>query len=422
MKRKLFTLCMTALLMILMISAAAADSITLNGKTVPAETIQICAPVSGRTEQVLAETGRQIQAEDILYTMKTNRIYADRDGTVAGIFGQPGDDAETVAARYGAVLYLEENPAYTVNASTSNAYNSLKTKRVHTGETIWVISRTNTARTGKGRITSVSGTSYTAEITEGEFLAGESVDLYRNETHDYEQKIGRGTVSCADPAAVTATGAIVKITVKDGDEVRRGDLLLETLDGTYDAYAMQGTEIPAGRTGVVGSILAEAGASVEKGSVVAEIYPLDRMRVEASIPEDYCNQVKEGEPVTIELVTDLSKSYPGTIVMISSVASEGEEEVSYRVVAEFVPDEAVRFGMSALITAGQEDNPEIREEQAEKTEAAETVPAEESSSGKRERRERPEGMPERDRPGERTENEPETEVETDEGKPGETQE
>ena len=229
--KKRFLICAAAVLcLFLLICTATADSITLNGKTIPAETIQISAPVSGTAEKVSVEAGQKIQAEDTLYTMKTTKIYADRDGTVAGVFGQPGDDAETVGTRYGAILYLEESPAYTVSASTSNAYNSLEAKHVHTGETVFVVSRTNTARTGKGIVTAVSGTSYTVEITEGVFLSSESVELFRNEEYDYDQKIGRGTISRTDPTAVTAAGAIVKIAVKNGDEVKRGDLLLETLD------------------------------------------------------------------------------------------------------------------------------------------------------------------------------------------------
>ncbi len=404
MMKKQFITCLTvAFCLVLMMSAACADSITLSGKMIPAETIQIYAAVSGTVESVCVEAGLKTGAEDTLYTMKTTKIYADHDGTVSGIFGQPGDDAETVATRYGAVMYLEETPAYTVSASTSNAYNSLETKQVHTGETVYAVSRSNSSRCGKGVITAISGSSYNVEIMEGVFLSGESVALFRNEEYDYEQKIGNGTVTLSDPVAVTGTGAIVRIAVEDGTEVKRGDLLMETLDGTYDAYAMTGTAITAGQTGVIGSINVQAGSAVEKGAVVAEIYPMDRMRVEANIPEDYCNMIHEGDPVTIELATDINRHYSGTVVMISAIATEDEEEVTYRIVAEFVPDEAVRFGMSALITAGEEDEPARQEEPAGEPEEPTSEPEETKESEKKEHRERPEGLPERNGEGERPE-------------------
>ena len=51
--KKRSLICLAAVLcMVLAISCAGADSITLNGKTIPAETIQIYAPVSGTTESV----------------------------------------------------------------------------------------------------------------------------------------------------------------------------------------------------------------------------------------------------------------------------------------------------------------------------------------------------------------------------------
>ena len=75
--------------------------------------------------------------------------------------------------------------------------------------------------------------------------------------------------------------------------------LLETLDGTYDGYVMPGTEISAGQDGVIGSISVSAGNSAEKGSVAAEIYPMDRMRVEATVPEAYVGKIQEGDEVTI---------------------------------------------------------------------------------------------------------------------------
>ena len=401
MKKCLICCLAIALCGILAVPAGSAESITLNGKTIPAAALPVYAPVSGTAETVCAEEGRVIRADETLYTLKTEKIYADRDGTVAGIFGGPGDDAETVSADYGAVMYLEEPNGFTISASTASAYNSLEAKHVHTGETVWTVSRTSGTRKGKGIITSVSGTGYTVKTTEGTFMNGESVDIYRTETLDYDQKIGRGNVSRNNPAAVTATGAIVRIAREDGTEVKRGDLLLETLAGTFDAYSMPGTEVAAGQDGVIAGISVQAGAAVEKGSQVAEIWPLDRMRAEAFIPEESVGMIRAGDPVVIELASDSRITYSGTVVLVSSLATETEESVTYRVVAEFVPDESVRFGMNVLITAGEEE--EETEEPAENKEAADEAEApaaeekEPSGSGRRERRERPEGTPERNR-------------------------
>ena len=404
--KKRFMICLAVLCAVVMTSFACADSITLNGTMIPAETSVVYAPVSGTADSVGMEAGQKVGAGDILYTMKTQKVYADRDGKVSGIFAQPGDDAETVATQYGAVLYIEDDAAYTVSGTTAKAYNSMETKIVHPGETVYAVSPSNNSRSGKGFISAVSGTGYTIEITEGTFLNSESVAVFRTEDYAYETLLGYGTVSRKDPVAVTATGAIVKIAVEDGAEVKRGDLLMETLDGTYDAWGENSTEIRTEIDGVIGSISVQAGGNIEKGSVAAEIYPTNRMRVEAAIPEDYVNMVSEGDPVTIELTADINRHYEGTVVMVSAIAGETNEEsgVTYRIVAEFTPDEAVRFGMSALLTAGKED--EQQETQEENPEQAEDGESEEKTgdeSSEKKHRERPEGMPEWNGEGERPE-------------------
>ncbi len=403
MKKRMLTFLAAMLFAATAAYCASADSITLSGTVIPAETVPVFAPVSGTAESISAETGQAVQAEDTLYTMKTTKVYADRDGKVSGIFGQPGDDAAAVSERYGAVLYLEETPAYTVSASTSGAYNSMDTKYVHPGEYVYVISRNSADRYGEGVITTVSGTSYSVEIRKGVFLTGETVEVFRDPAYDYHLRIGKGTVTHSDPAAVTAAGGIVRIAVEDGAEVKRGDLLLETVDGTFDAYEMTGTEICAGQSGVIGSISVQAGNSVEKGSVAAEIYPLDRMRVEAGIPEEYCSQIRAGDPVTVELETDTSRRFSGNVVLVSSIATEttGEEEteISYRIVAEFIPDETVRFGMRVLILAGEEAETEQAEEiRGQEEESRGQRGQEEEAEGQEEEPSGEEGEKERERP------------------------
>ena len=416
--KKGFAACLAIAFSLLLVFGAFAESITLTGKVIPADTVQIYAPVSGTVENVAAEAGQRVQPAGTLYTMKTTKVYAENDGRVAGIFGRPGDDAETVSAEYGAVMYLEGTVLFTVNASTDNAFAAADTKFVHTGETVWLVCRSNSGRKGTGIITGISSNSYTIQVTESNFLHGDTVDVFRDEANSANLKLGRGSVSRTSPIAVNATGGIVRIAVEDGSEVKRGDLLLETLDGTYDGYVMPGTEICAGWDGVLGSISVSAGNSVEKGSVAAEIYPMDRMRVEATVSEAYVGQIQEGDEVMIEMDIDSGKIYPGRVVLISAVAvaSENQQseedtgEVNYRIVAEFVPDEAVRFGMTALMTAGQEDETEqeaVSEEETAKEETAEETLEDEQKSRRPEGKNRPERpaageqaeMPEESDPG-----------------------
>lgn len=418
--KKILTATLAVLVcMALLLSAALADSLSLSGTVTAGETAPVYAPIGGTVGEVKVVEGQQVKAGDVLYSMKTEKVYAEEDGTVTGIFGQPGDSASTVAERYGAVLYLEGNSAFSVSASTENAYNSTETKFVHVGETVYLLCRSSSARNGIGIITAVSGTSYTVQVDSGTFIPGDSVDVYRDEKYTAAQKIGRGTVSRVDPTAVSASGSIVRIAVADGAQVKRGDLLLETLDGSFDGLYMSGTEIAAEKAGVVGSLGVSRGGSVQKDSIAAEIYLLDSMKVEAYVPEDSRNLIHEGDIVTIELEADESKTYQGTVTLVSSVAegsstgsstgsvsavggssagsSSGSSEVTYRVLVDFVPDEAVKVGMSVVIsTANDEEQEEteepVKEENAEDASSGEN--AKDSKEDKKSRPERPEGMPE----------------------------
>ena len=346
-------LCLLACLCLIS-TAALADSVSMTGTVVPGASVEVYAPIGGTVLSVPVKTGQTVKAGDVLFTLKTNPVYAEQDGTVTGVFGVPGDSAETVASRYGAVLYIESDRTYTVSASTSSAYNTVETRLVHIGETVYLQCRSSTSRTGEGIITSAEGNSFQIEVRSGSFIPGDSVDIFRNSAFTSSSRIGRGSVSRVNPIAVTGTGAIVRIAVKDGDPVKRGDLLLETLNGTFDGLVMTGTDITAPADGVLGEVNVTAGYDVAKNSLSAVIYPLSGMQAEASVPEDSRNLLHTGDPVTIELSADESVTCPGTIALISSVAEGTDGEVTYRVLADFTPTESVRFGMSVIVSTPED--------------------------------------------------------------------
>ncbi len=346
--------------MMLVMGAAQAETLSLNGTVEAGVTVPVYAPIGGTVENVLVETGMHVSAGETLFSYRTEKTYASGDGTVTGVFAKAGDDAETVTEMYGADLYIEGTALYTVSASTNKAYSSIETTIVHTGETVYVICRTDASRKGTGIITAIDGTSYTVLVTEGNFIPGDSVTVYRDESYTEKQRLGRGSVSRVSPTAVSGTGAIVSIAVKDGDQVKRGDLLMETLSGTFEGYEMTGTNVTAAEEGVIVSVSAEVGGTVEKGGVVAQIAPISGMRVEAAVTADDRQSLKAGDKVTIELESDDSKTYEGTVRYITEMPEEDTEEVTYKAIIDFTPDEDVFFGMAVVVTAG-EDKPAANE-------------------------------------------------------------
>ncbi len=348
--------CVAAILLVILLAAGAAcaDTLSLNGTVEAGVTVPVYAPIGGTVDEVSVEKGMHVSAGETLFSYRTEKTYASGDGTVTGVFAKAGDDAEIVAEQYGADLYIEGTTIYSVSASTSKAYSSAETTIVHTGETVYLVCRTDAKRYGTGIITTVDGTSYTVLVTEGNFIIGDSVTVFRDSAYSEKQRLGRGSIARVNPTAVTGTGAVVSVAVKDGDEVKRGDLLMETLSGTFEGYEMTGTSVTAAEEGVIVSTSADAGTTVTKGDIVIQIAPVSGMRVEAAITADDRQALKAGDKVIIELEADESISYEGTVRYITEMPEEDTEETTYKAVIDFTPDENVYFGMPVVVTTPEQ--------------------------------------------------------------------
>ena len=358
MNKLLRTIIAMALACTMLCGVALADSISLNGTVTAAETCEVYAPIGGGVANVAVEPGQLVAAGDVIAELRTNKYYAEHDGVISGIFAAEGDSADAISARYGAVMYIE-GASYTISATIDEAYNDAATRFVHTGEAVYLKCRTDAAHTGTGIITAINGNSYTVEVTSGEFLPDEIVGIFRSESYSNSERIGRGNAVRKNPTAVTGNGGIVSIAVEDGATVTRGQLLFETLDGSFDGLVSTGTQITANAAGVVSSVNAQQGGSVQKNSVVAVIWPADSMRVEADIDEDDLGYIKVGDKVSIELNwnQDDEVTYPGTVTMIAASSNgAGGAQAKYKVWIDFTPDENTRFGMNAVITTVDDES------------------------------------------------------------------
>lgn len=360
----------------LLAPGALAESLSFSGTVTAARTAEVYAPIGGTVETLDAEVGQAVHAGDAVATLSTQKVYASESGTITGIFGQPGDNAETVGERYGAVMYIEGESVYTIAASTENAYNATANKFVHVGEEVYLSCYSDSSHTGAGVITAIEGTDYTVEVRMGEFLVGETVSVYRGGAAVAANRIGRGTLTRKNPTAVTAQGSIVALHVADGDAVKRGDLLFETLTGDFDGLYMSGNVITAPEDGTIAQVNLQQGGAVEKNAVAAVLYPSDAMRIEAQVNESDLGLIAVGDPVSIELLwnQDEEVRYDGAISMISALATEGasgaggeaeaeSEATTYTVYIDFTPDANTRYGMSAVVTTldGEEAEGELEE-------------------------------------------------------------
>ena len=352
--------------------AALADAISVDGTVTADSAVEVYAPIGGMVDHIAVKAGQAVSEGEALLSLRTTKVYADADGRVSGIFAEPGDAVESVVERYGALLYLETDSLYTISASTEQAYSSTDTKTIHVGETVSVRASSTKERNGRARVTAVSGTKFTAEILTGGFITGEKAYVYRDEAFSRKQRLGYGEISRTAPVAVTGKSSsnnssgttagstntssnqnvvysVARIVVDEGQEVRRGDLLVELLLGKFDGLYMSGADIVAPESGTVSEIAVSEGANVSKDAVVAKLYTKDKMCVTAEIPEENLRDIAVGSRVRVELTTDESREYEGSVRMISGVATANSSPVTFTAWIDFTPDDAVRYGSTVTV-------------------------------------------------------------------------
>ncbi len=433
MKKKLLAL---AMIICLLCGAAGAETVSFSGTVEASESCPVYACIGGTAEDVPVRAGQTVAADTVIARIRTSKVYAPVDGTVTAVYGQPGENAEKVTSLYGAVLYLEGETVYTVSATSERAYDDKNNHIVHSGEEVFLVSRNHTTDTGKGIITAVTESGYTVRVLSGSFFIDDSVDIFRSPGAEATSRIGRGTVGRVAPEAVSGSGSIVSMLVEAGEQVRAGQLLFETVNGSFDGDEAVSTEIRAGIEGTLSTVSVQKGASVNENSVVAEIYPRGAVWVAISVSEMDLKEIAVGQKVLVELDwnEDDGVCYEGTVEMISALGTTQNDGTFYQAYVSFEPDEGTRYGMTALVTTvgeeadtaernGSEEEASAREESAAASGAEEHGEETQSEGTGRQRNgERPSGDAAGGRPGRKKTDEAEAESgDVTEGEPTETE-
>lgn len=334
-------------LALLLTAGSALAQEDFDGVVMAGESVSVTAPYGGTIKQMSLRTGQLLSANDAVAELQTTMVLATEDGTVRGVFAAAGDSADKT------VMYLQPVSKYTISASISKAYSSADTKYVRIGETLYIKCAVDGSHRALGVVTAVNGSDYTVQTTGGELYMEETVYLYRSPDYTADTRVGSGTVSRTDALPVSGTGSILRLCVSDGDEVERGQLLFETVEGELDALAPSGSVILAGADGVVAEIKVQAGDKVQKGDTLLTLYKCDEYLLRFAIPEDMLATVKAGDRAEIAFSWDEQRAHicVGQVTEISYIgeASEAGEVIYYGYIS-FVADSDVRIGMSATVT------------------------------------------------------------------------
>ena len=371
--KKFFAL-LLAMLLALSLPALSEPEMSYEGTVVAGETVPVSVPYGGRVEEMFVRAGSWVREGDPVGSVGTTLNFAPVEGTVTGLNAGEGDSAETVAERYGAVLFLEPTHRYMLEATDEKAFNNSENHYIHLGERVWLTCVSDGSHKGTGMVSALTESGFNIEVTGGEFYLDEKVDIFRTEDLAKEGRIGRGTVKRAKPLEIKGTGSILKMHVRNGDFVERGELLFETVEGVLDGMYAPSGSVLCPRTGVVTSAEKAAGDTVSKGETLIKVAPASSFQVQFDIPESDVFSLREGQAVTMELYWDNQegRTYPGTITSISYMneeQKEGAARKTYRACASFTPDERIRLGMTMVVypvlTSPEAENPSNPTEETE---------------------------------------------------------
>lgn len=350
----LLALCLTAA-SAAALAEAAPDAAGYSGTVAYSRSMTVTAPFGGTLEDFDLSVGDAVAAGQPLFTLRTTKVYAPIDGTVRGLLAQAGDEAATVQARYGALLNLEPTGRYVIHASTNNAYNTStlnnENRYLTAGETVYLVSSDDDTRTGVGVITQVDGRSFTIEVQESNLNVEEKVTVYRDAEHTTRQRLATyAKVEQAAATQITAEGSVLRIAVAEGQAVKRGDLLLETVTGTLAGLVPTEPTVSAPVDGVLLTLPRAAGDEVQQDGVLATLYAKSDICVTFDVDEGDLGAVTEGTRVRV--TADAQPDWPaaeGTVTAISQMNTQGDGDAMYTATVTLDDIGALRVGMNVSV-------------------------------------------------------------------------
>jgi len=273
---------------------------------------------------------------------------------VVGIRPEAGDDAAFLQERYGALMYLEPVNPFLIQTSTRHAYNASENLNIRLGEMVYIESRTYYNKSGIGYVISVDGENYSVEIIGGNLVLHDDVAIFREPDFVSHSKIGNGKIDRNRAVPITASGSVLSIKVAEGDRVRRGDVLMEMVEGTLPRSIPGGKEVRADVDGIIATIGVQPGARVEQRQVMATIYPTRSLQVAADVHELDTYGIGVGDSVRVDFPGIRSQQpIMGQVESISALSVSGAGDAQYIVYVSFETDEQVRLGMNATIFINQ---------------------------------------------------------------------
>lgn len=101
-------------------------------------------------------------------------------------------------------------------------------------------------------------------------------------------------------------------------------------------------------SGMVSQVIVEAGENVSAGQVLLEILTVDKIEVQAGIPDSYISTIKKKDPVTVSFSPLKDQKFDGKITEVSF--NVDTDSSTYPVTIRVInPSDAIRPGMPATV-------------------------------------------------------------------------
>lgn len=325
---------LTILTLALLLMASALAEV-YEGTTAALSSTAITAGVSGVVQAIGPAAGSHVDAGEALISLKPERVFAAQDGSISLVNAGEGDKID------GTLLELLPLERYRIYCTVSKAYQSAQSTLVHSGETVYIRCTSDGSHRAIGAVTEIDGAEYRVLTLGGELYLGETVYLYRDDSFSTRQRIGIGTVVSNDTQSYEASGTVTRLTVGEGDEVERGQLLCEINGGTVAAPV----------SGIVTAVSVATGDSVETDQVVAEIVPDGQVCVEIQVSESDASLFAGGQRVTLTQTYDADeRSFGGTVIRSAWLAQDGLYTVRIQ------PDAGIQLPLGMSVTVRTQED------------------------------------------------------------------
>lgn len=271
-------------------------------------------------------------------SLEKNLIYAPRDGVVRNLYARIGEDAALTVQTFGALCVIEASADVTGWTPPPSP--------VLTPEPAWHVIFPQ-GRNGTASEAVPLDVSASPAATPGPSVSGTSV---------------------AEKSGVTGAGVISHIYVREGQSVRRGQLLFSTdtadtqsvirsaelgLDDLRESLReiqdkLEDNQVFAPMDGVLVTLNVKNGQSVVEGSSAGNVSGVDELEMQLSIDELDIERVQAGQRVRVNVDAFGGETIEGTVNKIAPIGVKAGEITTFQVAVSVPADERIKPGMNAL--------------------------------------------------------------------------